>query len=427
MYLDRSQAPTIVDFVIDKPLQPKVLNTLSGVTIHILQNTIQPVVRVEFVFKAGKWYQSKAGVASLTAKILKEGTIHKTAKQIADTIDFYGASLEVTHGFDRSTLTLYCLSKFLKDLLPLALEIIQAPSFPEEEFDILKQRVIQTLSVDKQKNSYLSSESFTSVIYGKDHPYSTFINEEDIAALTVSDLREFHSKAYGISTAEIFIAGDLHQEPLEVLLTTFQKNYLEEEKASQSLQFYQEKASVIELYKASPNTMQASVRIGKPFLSPTHDDYPGLYLLNHVFGGYFGSRLMKNIREDKGFTYGIYSSISIREQGVLFSIGTDIKSDKVKETLAEVNEELKKLTLSLVPDEELKTVKKHLAGKFMSESSTIFDKMDKYKATVLLNLPPSYFTNLQEKVNLLLADDLQRIAEKHFDYTSMYRIVVGGI
>ncbi|ALJ01372.1 hypothetical protein DC20_10470 [Rufibacter tibetensis] len=414
----------MADLTTDLSITPEVRQTPSGARLHIFKNSIQPVVRVEFVFKAGKWYQPKAGVASLTAKMLKEGTRYHNAKEIADAVDFYGASLDVAHGYDRSTVTLYCLAKFLPSLLPLAFEIIQQPSFPEEEFSLLKQRVIQTLAVDKQKNSYLATEAYTSALYGQDHPYASYISEEDIIATEIKDLKDFHHQSYIFHDAEIFITGDINESQIEVISKAV-KDHTPSAIVQPQISTLAPKTGLLK--SSTANDMQASLRIGKPILKSSHPEYPALYLLNHVLGGYFGSRLMKNIREDKGYTYGIYSSISHKEHGSLFSIGTDIKGDKINETLEEVSKELTTLKEEPVSAEELATTKKHLAGKFLSDHATLFDKMDKYKSNVIMGLDKDFYTQLLVKIQSLSEIDLLEVANKYFNEDSLLKVVAGGV
>ncbi|WP_197088604.1 M16 family metallopeptidase [Rufibacter radiotolerans] len=419
----RTVAPAIAELSSDLSVHPEVLITPSGARLHVFQNSVQPVIRIEFVFKGGKWYQPFPGVASLTAKMLKEGTLHHSAKQIADITDFYGASLEVSHGFDRTTVTLYCLSKFLPDLLPLTFEIIEQPSFPQEEFDLLKQRIIQSLAVDKQKNSYLSTETFTTAIYGKGHPYATFTSEEEVAAVQKESLASFHQKAYNYSTAEVFITGDINNQAFSAILEKLNAS------SSQTLEEPLIAAKALSprlIIDPTSNQMQAAIRVGKSIIKPTHPDYPALYLLNHTLGGYFGSRLMKNIREEKGYTYGVYSSLSQKEHDSLFSLGTDIKGDKIEETLEEISKELDKLKQEEVTEEELTTVKKHLAGKFLSDHATLFDKMDKYKSNVLLRLPADFYTNLLKEIQSLSADQLKEAAKNYLSEEDFFKVVTGG-
>ncbi|KAA3436018.1 M16 family metallopeptidase [Rufibacter hautae] len=423
MLINRTVAPAIAELTSDLYIAPEVQTTPSGARIHIFENNIQPVVRVEFVFKAGKWFQSKPGVASLTAKMLKEGTHYHTAKEIADMADYYGASLEVNHGFDRSTVTLYCLSKFLPFLLPLTFEIILQPSFPENEFALMKQRIIQTLSVDKQKNSYLATEAFTVAIYGQDHPYVSSISEEEITALTVQDLVDFHRAAYAFSNAEIFITGDINKAGLEAISSNL-KGIADAENINPTSKTNSPQTGL--LLNKTANQMQASIRVGKSTIRPTHSDYPALYLANHILGGYFGSRLMKNIREDKGFTYGIYSSLSHKEHDSLFFIGTDIKGDKIKETLEEVAKEINLLKQEEVSEDEFLTAKKHLNGKFLNDHATLFDKMDKYRSNVLLGLTPDFYSQLLQSIQILTPKDITEVAKKHLQDDTLLKIVTGG-
>ncbi|WP_066838328.1 M16 family metallopeptidase [Rufibacter ruber] len=426
MALDRSKAPELAEQTPDLSIYPTVLTSSFGTRVHLYPNSIQPIIRLEVVFKAGKWYQDKPGVASLTAKMLKEGTTSHTAKQLADIIDFYGASLEITHGFDRSTLTLYCLSKFLPELLPIVFEILEHPSFPKEEFELLKQRVIQTLAIDKQKNGYLATELFTSSIYGADHPYSTVISEEEIKALTLEDIKAFYKTRYDINSSEVFVTGDFDEEGNNLL-----KGFLDQTQRNTGLnnvekQYSKKEATASKKMERSSNTMQAAIRVGRTLPSPEHPDFPLLYLANHALGGYFGSRLMKNIREEKGFTYGIHSSISIKEHGTLISIGTDIKGDKIEETIREIEKEIEVLQRELLSEEELNTIKKHLAGKFISDNSTIFDKMDRYRSSVLLGLPPNFFTNLQNKMQQASREEVQTVAKEYLSTETLHIVAVGG-
>ncbi|WP_210466765.1 M16 family metallopeptidase [Rufibacter roseolus] len=423
MLINRTVAPAIAELTTDLSIAPEVQITPSGARLHIFENNIQPVVRVEFVFKAGKWFQSKPGVASLTAKMLKEGTQFHTAKEIADMVDYYGASLEVNHGFDRSTVTLYCLSKFLPFLLPLTFEIILQPSFPENEFALMKQRIIQTLSVDKQKNSYLATEAFTVAVYGQDHPYASSISEEEITALTIQDLMDFHRAAYTLSNSEIFITGDINKAGIEAISTNL-KGAPSAEIINPTFKANSPHTGL--LVNKTANQMQASIRVGNSTIRPTHSEYPALYLTNHILGGYFGSRLMKNIREDKGFTYGIYSSLSHKEHDSLFFIGTDIKGDKIKETLEEVSKEINLLMQEEVSEEEFLTAKKHLNGKFLSDHATLFDKMDKYRSNILLGLSPDFYSQLLQSIQALSPKDLIDAARKHLQEETLLKVVTGG-
>src|SRR6476620_8747717 len=178
--LDRSLAPAIHELENFVLPQTEVKQLNNGARVHYLSNSTQPVLRYEIVFPAGKWFETVSGASYFTSKLLLEGTKNKTAKQIADILDFYGASLECNQGFDNAILTLYCLSKHLNSLLPLVSEILNEPAFPEKEFELLKKRTAQNISVERKKPAYLAMEVFTRNVYGKNHPYTTGLDNASI-------------------------------------------------------------------------------------------------------------------------------------------------------------------------------------------------------------------------------------------------------
>ena len=210
--LNRSIAPPVnqlEDFIL--PESEKV-SLANGAEVYYLVNTTQPVIRLEIVFPAGKWYEPSKGVSYFVSKLLLEGTKTKSAKQIADILDFYGASLECNQGFDWATLTLYCLSKHYLTLLKLVEEILNEATFPESEFNLLKQRTIQNFMVERRKPSYLAMERFSHNVFGKDHPYTSGLDTEAINSLNLNEIIGFYRAYYSISKAKIFVCGDISAE-----------------------------------------------------------------------------------------------------------------------------------------------------------------------------------------------------------------------
>lgn len=352
----------MLDRTIAPPIQPLARVTLpaadvqalaSGARLHVLANDAQPVVRLQVVFRAGKVAEPQPGLASLTARMLLEGTTTRTARQIADEVAFYGASLECDAGFDRSTLTLYCLTRYLPTLLPLVLDVLTNPAFPAAELEQLKTRTIQNVRVERKKTSYLASERFNELIFGADTPYGRAFDSAAYQALTAEEAQAFHQAAYAFGNAEIFLCGDVAAER-ELVATAFGT-------ATTATVALPATASATETTpdNSTPNrvpvagSLQASIRMGRRWPSPSHPDTHRLKLLVSVLGGYFGSRLMRNIREDKGLTYGIYASVAPREFGTSLVIGTDVKGESADFAVSEIENELRQLQEELIPTEEL--------------------------------------------------------------------------
>ena len=209
MNLDRTLAPPIQPLA-HVALPPAVVTTLPGsARLHLLVNAAQPVVRLQAVFRAGKLAEPRPGLASLTARMLLEGTSTRTARQIADEIAFYGAALECEAGLDRATLTLYCLTRHLPTLLPLVADVLTNPAFPVPELDSLKTRTIQNVRVERQKTSYLATERFNELLFGPNTPYGQPFEEASYAALTADEARDFYRTAYALAGAEVFLCGDV--------------------------------------------------------------------------------------------------------------------------------------------------------------------------------------------------------------------------
>ncbi|MDX5348415.1 MAG: insulinase family protein [Hymenobacteraceae bacterium] len=422
--LDRTAAPPLHEIsAIDLPTAA-VQKFANGARMHCIANHTQPVVRLDIVFNAGKWYEQQDGLSLMTSKLLLEGTHKQTAKQIADTIAYYGASLECNQGYDKASLTLYCLSKHLEKLLPLVCEVLTIPSFPEDEFKLLRQRTIQNIAIQKQKNSYLATERLTQNVYGPQHPYCFGLDADTLQNLTIDQIKSFYQRAYNMAEAEVFLCGDFgqtHRNMLSEMIGTIPATG----PATEPIAGHGKAQGLQKDYIEMPDSLQSAVRVGCEWPLMNHPDYPRLLVLNEVLGGYFGSRLMKNIREDKGFTYGIYSTVSPKIHQNLFYIGTDVNFENTQDTLQEIYKEMQILQQELVPEDELDTVKNYMAGKFLNDVSNIFEQCDKYKNVILHGLSPDYYNRLLSAIAHITAPELQQLANQYWNTNQMYEVVAG--
>ncbi|WP_460550436.1 M16 family metallopeptidase [Hymenobacter daeguensis] len=423
--LDRTIAPPV------QPLARVVLPAATvqvlpgGARLHTLANDAQPVVRLQVVFRAGKVAEPRPGLASLTARMLLEGTTTRTARQIADEVAFYGASLECDAGFDRSTLTLYCLTRHLPTLLPLVLDVLANPAFPAAELEQLKTRTIQNVRVERRKTSYLASERFNELTFGADTAYGRAFDSAAYQALTAAEARAFHQAAYTFGNAEIFLCGDVAADQ-QLVATAFGTEAAAGTAAPAAAAPATETAPTPAPDRvAVAGSLQASIRMGRRWPAPTHPDTHRLKLLVNVLGGYFGSRLMRNIREDKGLTYGIYASVAPREFGTSLVIGTDVKGESADFAVSEIAGELRQLQEELIPAEELETVKNYLLGKFANELSTVFEQCDKYKTLVFLDLPADYYTQFVQQTEATDAETLRELAREYLSPAAMQIVIAG--
>ena len=427
--LDRTVAPPVQPLARVTLPAADVFSLPSGARFHVLANDAQPVVRLQLVFRAGKVAEPRPGLASITARMLLEGTTTRTARQIADEVAFYGASLECDSGFDRSTLTLYCLTRHLPALLPLVTDVLANPAFPEAELEQLKTRTIQNVRVERQKTSYLASERFNELLFGDDTPYGRPFDSEAYQAVTSAEAQAFHQATYSLANAEVFLCGDVAAER-EVVAAAFSGAAAASTFTPPVLPAAIDGEAEIALNAdrvAVAGSLQASVRMGRGWPSPTHPETHRLKLLVNVLGGYFGSRLMRNIREDKGLTYGIYASVAPREHGTSLIIGTDVKGESADFAVSEIEMELRRLQEELIPADELETVKNYLLGKFANELSTVFEQCDKYKNLVFLDLPAQYYTDFVQQTEAADAETLRELARQYLTPAHMQVVIAGPV
>lgn len=423
--LDRTKAPEIQEIDAVSLQVAEVTNLPNGVRLHIIKSETQPVIRLDFVFKAGKVSESKKGVSDLSAKMLFEGTKNYTAKQIAETVAYYGASFENNHGYDRTEFTLYCLSKYVPDLLPVVTDVLQNPTFQTEEFELLKKRNQQNLKVQRQKTNYLATHSLTKLIYGEDHPYIFGLDAGALDDVSLDDVRQFYQNNYSLEGLEIFACGAVTETLKEQLTEKLSKLSAPAGEPQKPYTPKAELSSEKEAYVEIKDSLQSSIRTGLHFPHITHPDYQKLTVLNEILGGYFGSRLMRNIREDKGYTYGIYSSISPKENDTLFYIGTDVNYEVTEKTLEEIRKEIKLLQDELISEDELKTVQSYMIGKFLNNIATVFEQADKYKRLILYGLPREYYSNYITTVRTITPQEIQQLAKKYLKIEDLKTAIAG--
>jgi len=405
---------------------PEVSHLPNGARLHLLANDAQPVLRLQVVLPAGKRQEPAPGLAQLTARLLTEGTATRTARQVADEVAFYGASLECEAGPDRATLTLYCLARHLPALLPLVQEVLAAPTFPEPELNQMKNRLSQSMRVERQKTSFRATEEFNKQLFGEGVPYGQPFDEASFAQITAAEVRAFHAAAYVPARAELFLSGDVAGYATAVADALGQWQPAAGATAA---------AADVPLRNTYPTglvvvpvegSIQASIRVGRRWPALTEAQTPELLLLVKVLGGYFGSRLMKNIREDKGYTYGIHASVVAREQGTSLVIGTDVNGDRADATRQEIAYELTRLQTELLDDSELETVKNYTLGKLLGETATVFEQADKYRHVTLQHLRPDYYPRLVQQTQAATAADLQALARTYLSPADMLTVVAGG-
>ena len=424
--INRKTAPHIkdaIEFELQlKPYQQFKLD--NGVPVYAIDAGAQDVLQVELVFYAGNWFEQQHTVASATNSLLKNGTSAKNAFQLNEEFEYYGAYCNRVCYNETSVVSLSALSKQIPALLPVVREMITDSIFNEDELNVYKQNSRQRLSVSLQKSDFVANRLVDAYLYGEAHPYGKYTNLEHIDALESSLLKDHFKQYYLNGQCVIFVSGKL---PLDI------EQHLNKAFGDLALKPFENIYTVIEQLPAAEkkyrvqndaNGVQGSIRIARPFPTRHHPDFMKVMVLNTLFGGFFGSRLMSNIREDKGYTYGIHSYVQNHIHNSAWMISTEAGKDVCEATVEEVYKEMKLLREDLVDDEELLLVRNYLIGTILGDLDGPFHIMGRWKNLVLNNLTDDYFYRSIETIKTISAEELRELAKKYLNPEQFYELVV---
>jgi zinc protease len=422
--LDRTQAPEFknIDII---PIQKAVRHELDNhLKFYSVNAGDMDVVKLELVFDAGSAFQSKPLVASTVSNLLFEGTKTKTGPEIAEYIDFYGAFNQTESGKDSSSVILYSLSKHLNKLLPLLKEVLTEASFPQKELDVYRQNQIQKFKVDNQKVSYLARRHFLNLLFGDNNFYGYFLKEEDFDQLTDAELKSYFHNRYSSNNCYGIIAGKVTSEVMEEVCKVFGSDWrFSDHLAVPPIEFFQPKEFKKLVEKS--DALQSAIRIGRRLFNKTHGDYPGMLVLNTVLGGYFGSRLMANIREDKGYTYGIGSGIMPLAQTGYFFISTEVGADVCSKAIDEIYFEIRRLREELIPSEELDQVRNYMLGVMLKDTDGPFSLAERFKSIHEFGLGYEYYERFCSTIKTITSEELNILANKYLKEEDLLEVVAG--
>lgn len=423
---DRKVIPVIKD-AIDYSIslkQPDIFTLNNGIVVYNINAGAEQVVQLEWVFKAGNWYENKNNVAAASNFLLKNGTSTHTAYEINEYVDFYGAYLNRSCYNETATITLHCLSRHLEHLLPMVREILMDAILPEQELHIYRQNMKQRLAVNLRKCDFVAGRKIDALLFGDKHPYGIYSELTDYDELQREELVEHYKKYYQNGHCTVFSAGILPAD-YAVLMNRYFGDLPLNAHPLQAIEHKvvedpQKKWSIIN----DPDGVQAAIRIARPYPTRNHPDFPKVQVLNALFGGFFGSRLMTNIREDKGYTYGIYSFLVNHIHAGAWMISTEAGRDVAEATVKEVYHEMQQLREKTVGNEELMLVKNYLIGTLLGDLDGPFQIIGRWKNLILNGLDEKFFYHSVDTIKNISADELKLMANKYLIPEEFYELVV---
>ncbi|MFD2146447.1 M16 family metallopeptidase [Mucilaginibacter antarcticus] len=424
MILDRELAPEFKGIDNINFLRPEELKLANGAKLFSFNSGDQELVRIEWVFNNLRFDPAKPLSNMATNAMLTDGTTTLSAAEIADKIDFYGAFLSVDYGYEQSLVTLYSLTKHLDKTLPVVKDVLTNSVFPQKELETFIRNHQQKLQVGLKKNDVVARRTFNKALYG-DTIYGVTAELETYDTVKRDDLLAHFKEMYQPVNCTIIIAGKVTGKSLDLLSGIFGADWttlLAAPDTSQPEVVYgTEQFHFIE----RPDALQSAIRMGLPFINRKHADFPAVQVLNTLLGGYFGSRLMNNIREDKGYTYGIGSGLtSFQHNGTLF-IATEVGTDVCKAAITEIEKEIGLLKTQLVPDDELELVRNYMMGSLLGSLENVFSHADKFKNLHFSGMGYDYYDRYINIVKNIKAHEILRLANQYLDLDKFYRVVVG--
>jgi len=418
--LDRTVAPPINFNPIINNIEYKTYNLGNNIPLYYIQDNQQSVIGIEIVFGGAKIHESIKGASYFSSHLLKSGINNLDATQLNEFFELRGAFVQVQSGLDSNSFSLYCLSEKINEVLPLFLKLFNEPIFPEYQLDKLKKKKQQEIDINEQKTSYWASKLIKESLFGN-HPYGQVLSKEDINSLTRQNIDNHWYKLSKSNVQMITIAGSFN---INQIIDIFDSNSFND---NQHLTIKKNKIS-----NSTPklttkdfiNSNQSSLKIGMHSISLSHKDYAAFSLINTIFGGYFGSRLMQSIREDRGLTYGINSSLVHLKESSYLMISADLKKGVGNEVIKLIKIELDKLSNQIIDNVELTKVKNYIISKYKTDTETIFDKINKIKFIKTNSLSDSFFSTFHKSLLDIEPLHINNISNKLINPNKFHSVIV---
>jgi predicted Zn-dependent peptidase len=423
MSVDRSKAPQFslpTEFTLPAPQQFK-LGT--GSTVFFFPTPGIDAVKLEVIGNSSRTLlpNSQSLIPSFTLQMLQEGTTQSSAQQLAEFFDYHGAEVYPTLSYTQEGLSLLCIKKHLFTILPTFISLFSDAVFPEENLEKRKSQRLLSLKLEQEKPSSRASQLFKKGLFGANHPFGQEVTEAHISGITPALLQAYYQDHLW-KDCTLFLSGDFKPQELEQLLATLNQLPLKQGAKKQGLPA---PASTPLLLEDRADAVQSSIRLGGWSISKQHADFPILAVFNTLLGGYFGSRLVKNIREDKGHTYGIHSSLVELDEYAYWIIAADVKKAHQEEVFAEIEKEIELLKTVLADVEEIEILRNYLIGQLFTKFSSPFDLIDQFKGVYYAGLDFSFYEKRFETLKKFTAADLLAIGNRYFSSSERVQVRVG--
>lgn len=426
MMLDRTIPPSIRPLGRFDLVRPERRRMKNGIPLNIIQAGSQEVVRFDVLIGGGQWHQTKALQAMFTNRMLREGTTSLTSTQIAEKLDYYGAWLELSSSVNYGFVTLYSLNKYFPRTLEIIADMLMHPVFPEKELEVVVETNRQQFLVNSTRVEVIARKQFNRALFGSQHPFGRFAEETDYDHIHTELLREFYQNYYHSGNCSLFVSGKVTPEIIRLIEESLGNGFWGETKDIVPLQPVKPQTIPEKhVFVEKTDALQSSLKMGGFVMDRAHPDFLKARVLVTLLGGYFGSRLMSNIREDKGYTYGIGAGIVNCPGSGVLAISTEADGRYIDSIIREVYLEMDKLCTDLAPQEELEMVRSYMLGDMCRSYEGPFSLSDAWIYTETAGLDDEFFARSLDAIRSVTCEEIRTLAQRYFCKENLIEVVAG--
>ena len=413
MPIDRTQEPAIRQIGSFSLPKLELIRLDNGIPVYVLNTGDQQVTKLDLIMKGGRCDETAFMESNVTASLLSEGAAGRSGKEIAENLDYYGAWFGANASLHHISAKLFSTNRHFGEVIPVFRDMIWQPTFPEKELGNIKTLSAQRLATNLEKVDYLANAEFSRQFYGDTHPLGNMPDIRKITGITRESVKEFHDKWFGTDNTTLLISGIVTDKILNELNRYWGqpwRNAASRQSAADSPYAAYHPTTIV-VHKQG--AMQSAVKMTLPAILRSHPDYLPLRILITAFGGYFGSRLMTNIREDKGYTYGISASLLGMLDHSFITVSSQCDNRYTRAVVEEIGKEMERLRQEPIGKEELERLKSYMLCDLARTLDTPFSIAEYYTTMIAYQFPKGYFDDQVSILQQITPEKLMEMAQKY--------------
>lgn len=418
--MDRTTAPSYSQADSLVLAFPEEIQLENGCKLYWLKDVKDNSVKLDIVWEAGSKYQQNPLSANFTSKLLLSGSDKLSAESINESLDYLGGFTSKSLDKDHGGVTLYGLTEKFAEIFEAFTTGFEAFQAPENELEKERSISLNQFRINSEKVKQICRRRFNQEIFSADSAYGAVAHENNFLELERDHILSYFNERYSTKPT-FFLVGNVD----DVVINKIRNWTSKFSKDADSSGVFAGEENVGSIHVEKEGALQSAVRVGRRMFDKNHPEYFHFQILNTVLGGYFGSRLMANIREDKGYTYGIGSGLAVLQDASYFFVATEVGADVRVETIQEIDNEFKRLKDELISDDELLKVKNYMLGEFLRQCDGPIAMMECFKNIHFNSLKPTYYTDFIKAVHGVESSQLQELSRKYLNLEQMVTVTAG--